>query len=242
MKKIQKKAVELVREWLSRNVLSPAFGLPVYAPISVLQIMILDIIENASYQTLVRDKDDLMKVFPLDEVAELKFEVVSNSLNTMRDVSNILCIEESFARSSSIVYLSDYYLLDISNDKILLTPKGKSFVEGNKGWLQSKKTHIRASIEEIINPLFERIDSDYIANAWGLEVWDELLKLPTVHYCYTNIGEVHKDSYDYNVPNGGVVSRFVMHDDCGGVSNNVSNIHEETSIYIKPESKRDEEK
>lgn len=232
MKKLKNDAIKLVREFLDERYPVPLFE---KGMVSNVQIMIMDIIENASYQTLTRDKDNLMTVFALDEVAELKFDVRNNKLNTMQHIYNVLCIEED-AIVREIMGLVEKGMVDVKSihaNSLSLTPRGKEFFLSSEEWLESEKSYIRASIERIIKPLFERLDDDYIANAWGMDVWDELLELPLVKYCYTNIKDVNKDSHDYKVPE--TVSRFVIPKDTESVSNRFSNMEEKTTIYIKPE-------
>lgn len=232
MKKLKNDAIKLVREFLDERYPVPLFE---KGMVSNVQIMIMDIIENASYQTLSRDKDNLMKVFPLDEVAELKFDVRNNKLNTMQDIVRILCIEEGAIEReiTDLVWKGMIAIKAIHANNLFLKPRGKEFFLSSEEWLESEKSYIRASIERIIKPLFERLDDDYIANAWGMDVWDELLELPLVKYCYTNIKDVNKDSHDYKVPE--TVSRFVIPKDTESVSNRFSNMEEKTTIYIKPE-------
>ena len=231
MKKLKNDAIKLVREFLDEHYPVPLFE---KGMASNIQIMIMDIIENASYQKLSRDKDNLMKVFPLDEVAELKFNVYRNRLNTHNDIYNILCIKEETI-GLEIMGLVEKGMVDVKSihaNRLSLTPRGREFFLSSEEWLESEKSYVRASIERIIKPLFERLDDDYIANAWGMDVWDELLELPLVKYCYTNIKDVNKDSYDYKVPE--TVSRFVIPKDTESVSNRFSNMEEKTTVYVKP--------
>lgn len=155
---------------------------------TVLDLMIIDIIENHTDKVLIRDPSEVMKVYSLDETAVLNFITKVIKRNTVQDISNILNLdyEESNIHCRHLCRLG---YIEMRSEGMFVTQLLTDSLQYrfNSGNGRIKINVIEKEKRGVMEFIHNEINRLKFVSTWEDDIWDRILDLPIVNYCNTVI-------------------------------------------------------